>query len=159
MLEGHGYELLGGDLMKVNQLMTTDVTCVQPTDTIQKAAQEMKTVNCGSIPICENNKVVGMLTDRDIVINAVATGRGADCKCSDCMTTNIISCTPETDAHEAADLMSRHQIRRLPVCDNSGNLVGICSIGDLATVAIHMNEAGDALSRISQPTQGANAIH
>lgn len=145
--------------MKVTDLMTTDVACVQPSDTIQQAAQIMQSRNVGSVPVCSDKKVVGMVTDRDICIKAVAKGSSADASVQECMTTKVVSCTPETDAHEAADLMANNQIRRLPVCDSSGNLVGICAIGDLATVDIHINEAGDALSEISRQTTGQNAIH
>ncbi|MBX5437577.1 MAG: CBS domain-containing protein [Alicyclobacillaceae bacterium] len=144
--------------MKVKDMMTSNVSFVQPSDSIQKAAQIMQSINCGSVPVCENNKVVGIVTDRDIVLKAIAAGK-TNATVQECMTTNVVTCTPETDAHEAADLMARHQIRRLPVVDSSGKLCGICAIGDLATVDIHVNEAGDALSRISEPTRGAAAVH
>jgi CBS domain-containing protein len=139
--------------------MTRDVKCVKANDAIQAAAQIMAQVNCGSVPVCdENSKVIGMVTDRDIVVQAVAKG-STNATIRDCMTGQVVTCRPETDAHEAADLMAQHQIRRLPVVDASGKLCGICSIGDLATVDIHINEAGDALSKISVPTSGPNAIH
>lgn len=144
--------------MKVQDLMTKDVSCVQPSDSVKQAAQIMQSRNVGSVPVCEGKKVVGMITDRDITLNAVAAGKGADANIEECMTREVISCQPDTDAHEAADMMAKHQIRRLPVCDASGNLVGICAIGDLATIDIHVNEAGDALSQISQPT-GQQALH
>lgn len=144
--------------MKVQDLMTQDVSCVQPSDSIQQAAQIMLSRNVGSVPVCEEKKVVGMITDRDITLNAVAKGKTAETQTKECMTQEIVSCREDTDAHEAADLMARHQIRRLPVCDASGHLVGIVAIGDLATVDIHINEAGDALSQISQPS-GQQAIH
>ncbi|GMA51730.1 CBS domain-containing protein [Alicyclobacillus contaminans] len=144
--------------MKVKDIMTSNVSCVQTTDNIQKAAQIMEQLNVGSVPVCQNNKVVGMCTDRDIALKAVAKGASHTTPVSQCMTNQVITCTPDTDAHEAADLMARHQIRRLPVCDASGNIVGICAIGDLATIDIHINEAGDALSKISQPTTSQNAL-
>ncbi|QSO52307.1 CBS domain-containing protein [Alicyclobacillus curvatus] len=147
----------GGDALKVQELMTQDVSCVQPSDSIQQAAQIMQSRNVGSVPVCEGKKVVGMITDRDITLNAVAKGKASETKVQECMTSEVVSCRPDTDAHEAADLMARHQIRRLPVCDEAGNLAGICAIGDLATVDIHINEAGDALSQISQPS-GQQAI-
>jgi CBS domain-containing protein len=134
--------------MKVQDLMTSNVQCVQATDSVEQAARVMQSVNCGSVPVCENNKVIGIVTDRDIVLKAVANGR-IDTTVQNCMTTNVVTCTPETDAHEAANLMAKHQIRRLPVVDAQGQLCGICAIGDLATVDIHINEAGDALSKIS----------
>lgn len=145
--------------MKVRDLMTSDVTCCQPTDTLQKAAQSMASLNVGSIPVCQNNKVIGIITDRDICCKAVAAGKSHTTPVRDCMSQKVVTCTPDTDAHEAADLMATHQIRRLPVCDASGNIVGILSIGDLATVDIHINEAGDALSKISVPTAAPNAVH
>lgn len=147
--------------MRVQDLMTSNVSCVQASDTIQKAAQVMQSVNAGSVPVCQdqnNKKVVGILTDRDIVLKAIATGRDSNAKVSDCMSTQVVTVTQDTDAHEAADLMAQHMIRRLPVVDNSGNLIGICSIGDLATVDIHINEAGDALNKISQPTSSQNSL-
>lgn len=147
--------------MRVQDLMTSNVSFVQASDTIQKAAQIMESVNAGSVPVCQdqnNKKVIGIITDRDIVLKAIAKGRDFNTKVSECMSPQVITVTQDTDAHEAADLMSQHMIRRLPVVDNSGNLIGICSIGDLATVDIHINEAGDALNKISQPTSSQNAL-
>ncbi len=137
----------------VKDIMSKNVQCCKTHDPLTAAAKIMRDINCGSVPICENKKVVGMITDRDIVINCVADGK--DCNsvhCHDCMTTDVITCSPDTDAHECARMMADHQIRRIPVVEN-GEMVGICAIGDLATVDIHINEAGDALSRISQPLQ------
>lgn len=144
--------------MRVQDLMTSNVSFVQASDTIQKAAQLMESINVGSVPVCQDKKVVGIITDRDIVIKAIAKGRNFNTAISDCMSSQVVTVTRETDAHEAADLMAQHMIRRLPVVDNSGNLVGILAIADLATVDIHINEAGDALNKISQPTQSQNAI-
>lgn len=137
--------------MLVKDIMTKDVQCVSPSDSIQKAAQVMQSVNCGCVPVCESKKVTGVVTDRDIVLKCVAKGQTTG-QVSDCMSNQVITATPDTDVHEAADMMSQHQIRRLPVCDAQGQLVGICAIGDVATIDIHINEAGDALSRISQTT-------
>jgi CBS domain-containing protein len=145
--------------MKVKDIMTTNVQCCQPTDTIQQAARMMQSVNCGSVPVCDaNKKVVGIITDRDIVLKAVAKGSAPSTQIKDCMSGPVVTCNPDTDAHEAADLMAQHKIRRLPVVDATGKLCGICAIGDLATVDIHINEAGDALSKISEPTSAQNAL-
>lgn len=144
--------------MKIQDLMTTDVRCVRESDPVTRAAQLMQQIDCGSVPVCDDSeKVVGMVTDRDIVIEAIANGR-PNSNCGGCMSRQVISCHPDTDAHEAADLMAQHQVRRLPVVDANGKLCGICSIGDLATVDIHVNEAGAALSKISIPTDAPNAI-
>ncbi|MBE9913193.1 CBS domain-containing protein [Paenibacillus donghaensis] len=134
----------------VRDVMTKDVKICAPHDPVTAAAKIMRDINCGSVPICEGKKVVGMITDRDIVLDCVAAGKNpGDVHCHDCMTTNVITCSSDTDAHECAKMMADHQIRRIPVVD-SGELVGMCAIGDLATINIHVNEAGEALSRISE---------
>jgi CBS domain-containing protein len=139
--------------MNVKDLMTTNVRTCSSNDPITKAAQIMSEVNCGAVPIVDGDKVVGMVTDRDIVLRGVAKGKETNnCKCSDCMTTNVITCAPDMDAHRAADLMAEKQIRRLPVVEN-GRICGIVALGDMATVNIHVNEAGQALSQISEPAQ------
>jgi len=145
--------------MKVQNLMTTDVQCCKRGDTIENAAKIMVQEDCGAVPVCENDKVVGIVTDRDIVTKIVAKGAWKNATVGDCMTNEVVCCTSDTDAHEAADMMAKHQIRRLPVVDNTGKLIGICAIGDLATVDIHINEAGDALSKISETAIGSNAYH
>lgn len=136
----------------VRDVMTKEVKVCKQHDTIITAAKMMRDINCGSVPICEGTKVIGMITDRDIVINCVADGK--DCNsvhCHDLMTTNVITCSPDIDVHECARMMAEHQIRRIPVVQN-GELIGICAIGDLATVNIFVNEAGQALSQISEHT-------
>lgn len=140
-------------MTKVQEIMSKDVKVCTPHEPVTVAAKIMRDVNCGSVPVCEGKKVVGMITDRDIVLNCVADEK--DCgsvHCHDVMTSEVITCSPETDAHECARMMSDNQIRRIPVVQN-GEMVGICAIGDLATVDIHINEAGDALSHISRPLQ------
>ncbi|RIV20103.1 CBS domain-containing protein [Alicyclobacillaceae bacterium I2511] len=144
--------------MKVRDLMTSSVSCVKTSDTLQHAAQQMASINVGSVPVCEQKRLVGILTDRDITLKAVAKGQSEQMRVQDCMTRQVVTCTPDTDAHEAADLMANHQVRRLPVTDSRGDLVGMLAIADLATENIHVNEAGDALSRISKPTEAQNAF-
>ncbi|MDQ0198289.1 CBS domain-containing protein [Neobacillus ginsengisoli] len=134
----------------LRDIMTKDVKVCSPHEPVTAAAKIMRDINCGSVPVCEGKKVVGMITDRDIVINCVAEEK--DCKsvhCHDSMTRDVITCAPDTDVHECARIMSEHQIRRIPVVEN-GEMLGICAIGDLATVNIHVNEAGEALSHISE---------
>ena len=135
----------------VKEIMTTDVKVCQPHDAIVEAAKIMRDVNVGIFPVCEGKRVIGMITDRDIVIQAIADGKdGNSVHCHDVMTTDVTTCTPDMDIHECANIMSEQQIRRLPVVEN-GELVGICAIGDLARVNIHIDEAGQALSNISDP--------
>lgn len=136
--------------MKVRDVMTKSVDWVTPDTSVVKVAELMKRDDVGSIPICQGNNLIGMITDRDIVLKVVATGGNTNnISVKDIMSTDIISVSADQDVHEAANLMSRYQIRRLPVLEN-GNLIGILAIGDLAIEKIHVNEAGDALSDISQ---------
>jgi CBS domain-containing protein len=139
--------------MKVNDLMTRNVRTCEPGDPIAEAARIMAEVNCGAVPVVDGDRVVGIVTDRDIVLRGVAKGKDTtNCKVSDCMTKDAVCCNADTDAHAAADLMASRQIRRLPVVEND-RLVGIVALGDMATVNIHVNEAGEALSSISEPAR------
>lgn len=139
--------------MKLRELMTRDVHTCSPRDTVRDAAKIMRSIDVGIVPVCEGDKLTGVITDRDIILNVVAEGQDANTVLvGNCMTRSVVTGTPDMDAHEAADLMAGHQIRRLPVVEN-GRLVGIVAIGDLATVSIHENEAGHALSEISEPSR------
>ena len=136
--------------MKVRDVMTSSVDWLTPDTSVVEVAQLMKKDDVGSIPICSENRLIGIVTDRDIVLKVVATaGNTNNISAKDIMSEDIISVSADQDVHEAADLMSRNQIRRLPVVEN-GKLMGILAIGDLAIERIHINEAGDALSDISQ---------
>lgn len=136
--------------MKVRDVMTESVNFATPNNTVVELAQKMKNDDIGSIPICEGRKVVGIITDRDIVIKAVSQGKNIETKkANEIMNSNVITVTADQDVHEAADLMSKHQIRRLPVVEQD-KLIGIVALGDLAVEKIHINEAGDALSDISK---------
>lgn len=139
--------------MKIRDIMTEKVEWVAPETNIQVIAKLMADEDVGAIPVCQGDKILGVITDRDIIIRAVAKGLTPDnAKAKDIMSTSIVSVSSDTDVHEAADIMSDNQIRRLPVVDN-GKLVGIVALGDLAIEKIHINEAGDALSDISQGIQ------
>ncbi len=139
--------------MKVRELMTTDVVTCTPSTPVSEVAKILLQNDIGSLPVVENNRLTGVVTDRDIVIRCIA--RGIDpskTTASECMTKNPVTITPNTDAHEASRLMADEQVRRLPVVEN-GNLIGMCSLGDLAVVDIHVNEAGNALSGISEQSR------
>lgn len=144
--------------MQVSEIMTHDVKTVKPTDTIKQAAAIMQQVDCGSVPVVNDGRVSGMLTDRDIAVKAVAAGKGPDTAVMDCMSDTVVSVSPNTDARDAANLMAEKQVRRLPVV-NQGKLVGIVAIADLARVHIFVNESGKALSEISEPNRQPNAVH
>jgi Predicted signal-transduction protein containing cAMP-binding and CBS domains len=135
--------------LKIQEIMTKGVTTLNSNDSIAKAADVMKKINVGSIPVVENNKLVGIVTDRDIVLRNIANGGVSNQTISQVMSHDIVSVTPDTDVHEAADIMAQKQIRRLPVVQN-GSLLGIVSIGDMAVESIFENEAGEALSNISR---------
>lgn len=139
--------------MKLRDLMTTNVRTCQTKDTVVEAAKIMRSIDVGIVPVVERDKLAGVITDRDICLNVVAEGKDVNTTLiENCMTSSVITGTPDMDAHKAADLMADHQIRRLPVVED-GRLVGIVAIGDMATISIHENEAGHALSEISEPSQ------
>lgn len=139
--------------MKVRDLMTTNVTTADLNSSVTEIAKSMRDFNVGSIPVCDrNDNLVGIVTDRDIVLRNVAEGGRRKNKAQDVMSSKLITVTPDTHVHEAARIMAENQIRRLPVVEN-GRLVGIVSIGDFATQNIYVNEAGDALSEISRPSR------
>lgn len=143
-------DVKGRDNMKVRDVMTQQVDWVAPTASIVEIARLMKNKDVGSIPVCEDKKVIGMITDRDIVLRVVAEGAISESKMAkDIINSQVITVTADQDVHEAAHLMSEYQIRRLPVVEQ-GKLIGIVALGDLAIEKIHVNEAGDALSDISQ---------
>jgi CBS domain-containing protein len=144
--------------MKIRELMTQDVETCSMDDTLQRAAAVMSDTGVGIIPIVTSgNKLEGVLTDRDIVVRAIAKGMDTNTtKVSECMSERVVSCAPEADAHEAARLMADNQIRRLMVVED-GKLCGVCSLGDMAVIGIHENEAGFALSEISEPDRSAQA--
>lgn len=139
--------------MKVREIMTESVECASPDTSLDIIAKMMDDNDVGCIPICQGETVIGMITDRDIVIKAVARGKDPTAvKANDIMSIDVISVSPDTDAHEAAAKMSEYQIKRLPIIEN-GKLVGILALGDLAIERIHVNEAGNALNGISQGIQ------
>lgn len=136
--------------MKVRDVMTGKVDWVSLDAPAVEIAQLMKRRDVGSIPVCDAGDVKGIITDRDIVLKAVAVGKSMEgCVAKDIMNSDLVTVTPDQDVHEAADLMAEYQIRRLPVVEQ-GKLLGMVALGDLAVERIHVNEAGDALSDISR---------
>jgi len=134
--------------LKIKEIMTTDVRAISATDSISEAANIMKQLDVGAVPVLDNDLLVGIITDRDLVIRALAEGKNSDERVSTIMTKDITSVTPDMDVHEVADLMASKQIRRVPIVEK-GRLVGIVSIGDMAVEEIFENEAGEALHTIS----------
>lgn len=135
--------------MKIKDLMTRDVEAVDPMASLEEAAQLMSDADVGSVPVVDEGRVVGVLTDRDIVVRAVAAGLDlSDARAGDVMTPEVVHCHEDDDARDAADLMEEHQIRRVIVTDGDGGLAGIVSLGDLAA---RMDEAGEVLREVSRP--------
>ena len=138
--------------MLLKEIMTHDVEVVSPGDTLEQAARKMEERNVGPMPVCEGNRVVGMLTDRDITVRAVAAG--CDPKTTlvaDAMTQDIISCYDDQDVEDAARVMKEKQVRRLLVLSRANDLVGIVSLGDLATEAGDRGQPGEVLKKVSEP--------
>jgi CBS domain-containing protein len=117
--------------MNIAEVMTTDVDCCTLENTCTEVAVKMKDLDVGVIPICENEKLLGVITDRDIVVKGLANKLSGESSISGLMTDNVVKGTKEMSVEEAANLMSEHQVRRLPIVEND-KLVGIVSLGDLA---------------------------
>jgi len=138
--------------MRLRDIMTRDVEVVSPQDTIRDAARIMKARNVGSVPVCDGNRLHGIITDRDIAVRAVAEGRDASATLvGDVMTPDIIYGREDQDVGDAARVMEQQQIRRLIVLNQKEEFVGIVSLGDLATDSGDRALAGEALEAISQP--------
>ena len=137
--------------------MTKDCVTVTPQDTIVNAAMKMRDLDIGFIPVVEGRRLVGVITDRDIVIRCVAEKKPDTTKVSEVVSQNLVTVTPDTTVDEAAKLMAREQIRRLPVVEN-GNLVGVVALGDLAVRKMHDEKAGKALSEISESEKTLSGV-
>ena len=138
--------------MKIRDIMTKQVTTLNPNDTVEHAAELMKEYNVGSIPVCNEDKIIGIVTDRDITIRSVAEGENTERQnVRSIMSSNPIVGNPEMDVHDAAKLMADRQVRRLPIVENN-HIVGIVALGDLAVEPKLTDNAGIALERISEPS-------
>jgi CBS domain-containing protein len=136
--------------MEICNVMTRDVKIASPEDTLQHAAKLMEKIDFGLLPVGENDRLVGMLSDRDITVRAVARGLAPDrCKVRDVMSRDVKYVYEDESIEDAARNMSDLQVRRLPVLNRDKRLVGIVSLGDLALT--EPEPAGDALTSISQP--------
>ena len=136
----------------LQQIMTTNVATVSPQQSVAEVAQVMSQYNVGSVPVVKNGECVGIVTDRDITLRVTAKGEDpSTTKVEQVMSRNIVTGNPQMDIHQAADLMAQRQIRRLPVVENN-RLTGIVALGDLAVKNIYQDEAGQALSSISEPS-------
>jgi CBS domain-containing protein len=136
--------------MKISECMTRDVRIANPNETIREAARMMCECDAGILPVGENDRLVGMITDRDIALRAVAEGKGPETKVRDVMSAEVKYCFDDEDIDDAARSMAEQQIRRLPVLNREKRLVGIVSLGDLACSRETADEAQTALTGISR---------
>ena len=137
--------------MRVSEAMTRDVCLARPDQTLKEAAQLMSRADIGSLPVEENDRLIGMITDRDIAVRAVAQGKGPDTPIREAMTSEVKYCFEDEDIDHVAHNMGDQQIRRLPVVDRQKRLVGVVALGDVALCPAN-GSAGEALSQISRPT-------
>lgn len=139
---------------KCKDLMTKNPVCCLSSDSAEKAAQTMKREDIGSVPVVEDNqskKLVGIVTDRDLALKIVAEGRDPkSARVSDVMSRELVTCSADDDAQNAIDAMEDHQIRRLPVVDTTGRIVGIIAQADIAQ-RLGDEETGKMVGEISKP--------
>ena len=139
----------------MKEVMTKDVEVIPPGCTVQDAAQKMKDLNIGALPICSHDKLVGMITDRDIVIRVVACGLDPrTIEVETAMSSPIVYCFEDQDITDAVRLMEIKQIRRLPVINHEKRLVGMVSLGDLVVKTEGSELKAEVIQRVSEPTRG-----
>ncbi len=145
-------------LKKVRDLMTDAVETCHPNDPIKQIADQMKQWNVGSVPVVEGDKLLGMITDRDIVLRCIAEDKPTSSSVQEIMSKNIVSCKPDATVREAAEMMSNEQVRRLPIVENNA-LIGMLSLGDLAIDEWSDEKAGQSLAHISENNQSSAQQH
>ena len=136
--------------MKVSEAMTRNVRIASPDQSIREAARIMAEIDAGVLPVGENDRLIGMITDRDIAIRAVAEGKGPDTSVREVMTQDVKYCFDDEDTDDVARNMANQQVRRLPVVNRDKRLVGILSLGDVAVME-GARPAGEAFTGVSQP--------
>jgi len=136
--------------MKVKDVMTTNVRIANPDQSISEAAQSMSECDAGALPVGEDDRLVGMITDRDIAIRAVARGLPPETAVREVMTKEVLYCFEDETLEHIADNMGEQQVRRLPVLNREKRLVGILSFGDLASIT-KPKTSGQAIAAISRP--------
>ena len=138
--------------MNIQDLMTKDVELIDPATTMRDAAARMRDEDIGALPVGENDRLVGMLTDRDIVARGVASDRApSECTVRDVMSEGVYYCFEDEDAQRASDVMAEHKVRRLPVLNRDKRLVGVIAMADLA----RGGAVDDALKQVSESTPEA----
>lgn len=140
--------------MQIAEIMTRDPVVASPDATLREAAQMMRELDSGVLPVGEGDRLLGILTDRDITIRATAEGKDPNATpVREVMSTEVVSCFEDEDEQEAAARMEQHQLRRLVVIDRDERLVGIVSLGDLAVYTSDDRLAGEVTEAVSEPTE------
>ncbi|MGH7028123.1 CBS domain-containing protein [Brevundimonas sp.] len=136
--------------MRIRDVMSRDVQVARPHDTLQEVAARMAAGDFGFVPVADGENLIGAVTDRDIAVRAVASGAAPNARVVEFLSRDALVVRADDDLKVALDLMGSHQIRRLPVVDEDGRLVGVVSLGDLST-RVKERYAGEALEEISRP--------
>lgn len=136
--------------MKIAECMNQPAEVIKPTETLQIAAQKMEELDCGVLPVAEDDQLVGVITDRDIAIRAIGRGRNADTPVSEVMSSDVLYCFSQADVAAVLENMGSVQVRRMPVVDAGKQLVGMVSLSDIAGQAA--KQSGETLFAIAQPT-------
>jgi CBS domain-containing protein len=139
-------------MQQLKDLMSRDVKVISPDMTIGEAAKKMRDGDFGMMPVGEDDRMIGTISDRDIAIRAVAEGKEAGTKVRDVMSEGIIWAYEDDSVEQVATIMSKHQVRRLPVVNRDKRLVGIVALGDFAVESSEIQPAAKALSEISKPS-------
>ncbi len=137
--------------MKIQEIMTKDVVCIEPSLPIAKAAEKMRHLDVGFLPICENDKLTGAVTDRDITIRSVAQGRDPRlAPVREIMTQEIFYCYDDEDVERVAEYMKENEVRRIVILNREKRLVGVVSLGDIAKTQGEQSLAGETLGDITE---------
>ena len=140
--------------MQLKDVMTREVEVISPDASIEEAARTMDRLNVGPLPVCDGEQLVGMVTDRDITVRATSAGKDPrTATVREVMSKDVLYCFDDQDVSEAARLMESQQVRRVPVLDHSRRLVGIVSLGDVATTTRDDRLSGEVLERVSEPAE------
>jgi CBS domain-containing protein len=141
--------------MQLSEIITRNVETIGPQTSVKEAAQRMRSLDVGSLPVCDGRRLLGMVTDRDITIRITSEGRDVNTTpISEAMTPDLAFVFEDDNVQRAAEVMKERQIRRLPVLDRAKNLVGIVSLGDLSGTGDD-RLSGDTLERVSEPASSA----
>lgn len=145
----------GGLVPLLKEIMTPSVEVIAPNATAADAARKMKDLDVGAIPVCDGEKLLGMITDRDLVLRVLALSRSpVDALVRDAMTPGLVYCFEDQDADVAAELMAEKQIRRIPILSQNKQLVGMVSLGDLAVDGLDPRASGEVIQNVSDPSRG-----